>query len=379
MLANSLGIYVHIPFCLAKCSYCAFVSAVCDRSLQQSYVAALCGEITAAGGDFSVPVDTVFFGGGTPTVLETTALSAILQVLRAAFPVAANAEISLEANPGTVDRNSLQLLRQSGFNRLSLGVQSFDDAVLAGIGRIHRAEDAKKAFTDARAAGFENISLDLMYGLPLQSVSGWKKTLDRAVALGPDHISAYGLKLEEGTPLESAVTSGQVALPSEEDEESMYDLLNDFLPSQGYARYEISNYATPGRECRHNLKYWNYEIYRGFGVAAHSFDGVDRFANTDDLSKYVESLTGGMSCEGFRESLDLPTAMAEYVFLSLRTSRGLSGTNFSRRFGREFVEYYEEPIARLVRLGLLMQETDSWRLTERGMKLGNQAFAEFLP
>ena len=379
MLANSLGIYVHIPFCRAKCSYCAFVSEVCDRALQQSYVAALCGEITAAGGDFSVPVDTIFFGGGTPTVLETTELSAILQGLRAAFPVAANAEISLEANPGTVDRNSLQLLRQTGFNRLSLGVQSFDDTVLAGIGRIHRAEEAEKAFSDARAAGFENISLDLMYGLPLQSVSGWKTTLERAVALGPDHISAYGLKLEEGTPLEVSVTSGRVALPSEEDEESMYDLLNDFLPSQGYARYEISNYATAEKECRHNLKYWNCEAYRGFGVAAHSFDGMDRFANTEDVSQYVESMTSGKLPEIFRETLDRPTAMAEYVFLSLRTVRGLNEIDFARRFERKFFEYYQEPVARLVRFGLLMQENDAWRLTERGMKLGNQAFAEFLP
>lgn len=379
MLGNSLGIYVHIPFCRSKCSYCAFVSEVCDRSLQQSYVAALCGEITAAGGDFSVPVDTIFFGGGTPTVLKTAELVAILQALRAAFPLAANAEISLEANPGTVDWDSLQFLRQAGFNRLSLGVQSFDDMVLAGIGRIHRAEDAEKAFCDARAAGFENISLDLMYGLPQQSISGWKTTLERAVALGPDHISAYGLKLEEGTPLEAAVTSGCIALPSEEDEEAMYDWLNDFLPHQGYARYEISNYATAEKECRHNLKYWNYENYRGFGVAAHSFDGVERFANTEDVFKYVECLTGGRSPENFRETLDLPTAMAEYVFLSLRTARGLSGIDFSQRFGRIFVEYYEEPIARLMRLGLLLQENNFWRLTERGMKLGNQAFAEFLP
>ena len=253
MPQNALGIYVHIPFCRAKCSYCAFVSQVCDRSVQQSYVAALCREIAAAGGDFSVPADTVFFGGGTPTLLPTSDLAQILQALRAKFSLAENAEISLEANPGTVDFDSLKGLRQAGFNRLSLGVQSFDDQVLRGIGRIHRAEEAAQAVGMARSAGFENISMDLMFGLPRQSMDSWRDTLARAVSLEPDHISAYGLKLEEETPLAALVAAGQVTLPAEREEEAMYDWLNEFLPQQGFSRYEISNYARPGRECRHNL------------------------------------------------------------------------------------------------------------------------------
>ena len=376
---STLGIYLHIPFCLAKCSYCAFVSKVCDAAVQDSYVAALCGEITAAGGDFSVPVDTVFFGGGTPTVLGASKLAKILQTLRGSFRLTDDAEISIEANPGTVDSASLEQLRQAGFNRLSLGVQSFDDAVLNVIGRIHRAEAAAVAVTQARVAGFDNISLDLMYGLPLQTVGGWRETLERAVALAPDHISAYGLKLEEGTPLAEAVAAGRIPLPQEEDEETMYDWLNAYLPLQGFARYEISNYAADGHECRHNLKYWQYHPYRGFGVAAHSFDGRDRYANTEDVAEYLERLSTGGSPEDFRETPDGPTTMAEFVFLALRTTGGLSEMEFAKRFDKNFSEYYAAPIRRLTQMRLLTQENHSWRLTELGMKLGNQAFAEFLP
>ena len=376
---STLGIYVHIPFCLAKCSYCAFVSKVCDAAVQHYYVAALCGEITAAGGDFSVPVDTVFFGGGTPTVLGASKLATILQTLRGSFRLTDDTEISIEANPGTVDSASLEQLRQAGFNRLSLGVQSFDDTVLTVIGRIHRAEAAGAAVKQARAAGFDNISLDLMYGLPLQTVAGWGETLEQAVALAPDHISAYGLKLEEGTPLAEAVAAGRIPLPPEEDEETMYDWLNTYLPSQGFVRYEISNYAAVGRECRHNLKYWRYRPYRGFGVAAHSFDGRDRYSNTEDVAEYLGRQAAGISPEIFRETPDGPTAMAEFVFLALRTTGGLSEMEFAKRFDKNFSEYYAAPIRRLTQMRLLTQKNHSWCLTELGMKLGNQAFAEFLP
>jgi oxygen-independent coproporphyrinogen-3 oxidase len=379
MPSNALGIYVHIPFCRAKCSYCAFVSQVCDPSVQHSYVAALCREITAAGGDFSVPANTVFFGGGTPTLLPTADLARILQAIRERFPLADDAEISLEANPGTVDVAGLKALRQEGFNRLSLGVQSFDDQVLRGIGRIHRAEEAAQAVGMARSAGFENISIDLMFGLPRQSVNSWRETLARAVSLAPDHISAYGLKLEEETPLAALVASGQATLPMEGDEEAMYDWLNEFLPQQGFARYEISNYARPGRECRHNLKYWRTLPYRGFGVAAHSFDGTARFANTEELSRYMTLMEAGESVEEFRETLADPDRMAEYVFLALRTTAGVSASDFEVRFRRKFVDYYAGAIAELKKSGMLTNEKEQWRLTEKGLKLSNQAFVKFLP
>ena len=379
MQPNALGIYVHIPFCRAKCSYCAFVSQVCDLSVQHSYVAALCREIAAAGGDFSVPADTVFLGGGTPTLLPATDLTQILQAIRETFALTEDAEISLEANPGTVDVASLKLLRQAGFNRLSLGVQSFDDQVLRGIGRIHRAAEAAQAVGMARSAGFENISMDLMFGLPLQSLNSWRETLARAVSLEPDHISAYGLKLEEQTPLALLVASGQAALPAEREEEAMYDWLNEFLPQQGFSRYEISNYARPGRECRHNLKYWRYQPYRGFGVAAHSFNGIARFANTEELSRYIARIEAGESAEEFRETLDEPDRMAEYVFLALRTTAGLSAMDFEVQFRRSFTDYFAVAIAELKKSGMLTNEKEQWRLTEKGLKLSNQAFVKFLP
>ena len=379
MPQNPLGIYVHIPFCRAKCSYCAFVSQVCDLSVQHSYVAALCREIAAAGGDFSVPADTVFLGGGTPTLLPATDLTQILQAIRETFALTEDAEISLEANPGTVDVASLKLLRQAGFNRLSLGVQSFDDQVLRGIGRIHRAAEAAQAVGMARSAGFENISMDLMFGLPLQSLNSWRETLARAVSLEPDHISAYELKLEEETPLAALVASGQASLPAEGEEEAMYDWLNEFLPQQGFSRYEISNYARPGRECRHNLKYWRYQPYRGFGVAAHSFNGIARFANTEELSRYIARIEAGESAEEFRETLDEPDRMAEYVFLALRTTAGLSAMDFEVQFRRSFTDYFAVAIAELKKSGMLTNEKEQWRLTEKGLKLSNQAFVKFLP
>ena len=377
---NTLGIYVHIPFCRAKCSYCAFVSQTCDEALQHQYVAALCREITAAGGDFSAfSVDSLFFGGGTPTVLSTDALALILQTIRGNFKLSDDAEISIEANPGTVTAESLATLRRQGFNRLSLGVQSFDDKVLATIGRVHRAEEAESAFGLARQAGFANIGLDLIYGLPQQTPANWQATLERAIALSPDHLSAYGLKLEDGTPLAAAVAYGSLTLPSEEHEEAMYDVLNEFLPLQGYQRYEIANYARSGRQCRHNLKYWRSLPFRGFGLAAHSFDGAQRFANTADLGEYIEWSQAGLGVETVRESLDEAVVIGEYVFTALRLTEGMRFDEFQQRFGQDFRQLFAEPLARLNKMGLLEKTEQAVFLTPRGMKFGNQVFGEFLP
>ena len=379
-LSPTLGIYVHIPFCQAKCSYCGFVSQVGNEKMQQEYVAALCREITAAGGDFSAfSVDSLFFGGGTPTVLSTDALALILQTIRGNFRLSDDAEISIEANPGTVTAESLATLRRQGFNRLSLGVQSFDDKVLAMIGRVHRAEEAESAFRLARQAGFANIGLDLIYGLPQQTLTNWQATLERAIALNPDHLSAYGLKLEDGTPLDVAVADGSLPLPSEEDEEAMYDVLNEFLPLHGYQRYEIANYAKPGRQCRHNRKYWRSLPFRGFGLAAHSFDGTQRFANTADLGEYIERSQAGLGVETVRESLDEAVVIGEYVFTALRLTEGMRFDEFQQRFGQDFRQLFAEPLARLNKMGLLEKTEQAVFLTPRGMKFGNQVFGEFLP
>ena len=374
------GIYVHIPFCKAKCSYCAFVSQVGNEKLHQKYVAALCREITAAGGDFSAfTVDSLFFGGGTPTVLSVEQLAQILQTLRKNFVLSADVEINIEANPGTVSLTPLKLLRQQGFNRLSLGVQSFDDTVLTAVGRMHRADEAKNAFKQARQAGFDNIGLDLIYGLPKQTTASWQETLVQAVDLNPEHISAYGLKLEGGTPLATAVDAGEMTLPSEEAEEEMYDLLNELLPLHGYQRYEIANYATSGRQCRHNLKYWRSLPFRGFGLAAHSFDGRQRFANTENLGEYIERIRDGLSVEAVRETLDEAVVIGEYVFTALRLAQGMRFDEFHARFGQEFNQLFAEPLARLEKMKLIDQTDQVVFLTPLGMKFGNRVFAEFLP
>ena len=376
----SLGIYIHIPFCRAKCNYCAFVSQVGNEELQQAYVAALCREITAAGGDFSAfTVDSLFFGGGTPTVLSVEQLAQILQTLRKNFVLSADVEINIEANPGTVSLTPLKLLRQQGFNRLSLGVQSFDDTVLTAVGRMHRADEAKNAFKQARQAGFDNIGLDLIYGLPKQTTASWQETLVQAVDLNPEHISAYGLKLEGGTPLAAAVDAGEMTLPSEEAEEEMYDLLNELLPLHGYQRYEIANYATSGRQCRHNLKYWRSLPFRGFGLAAHSFDGTQRFVNTDNLKEYLRRSALGHTVAMPPERIDEATLIAEYVFTALRLAEGLRYDEFQRRFDRDFRQLYAAALPPLLKQQLIVQTDREIFLTPLGMKFGNRVFAEFLP
>ena len=374
------GIYVHIPFCQAKCSYCAFVSQVGNEKLQQEYVAALCREITAAGGDFSAhSVDSLFLGGGTPTVLQTDALALILQTIRQSFSLTPDAEISIEANPGTITARSLTALRQLGFNRLSLGVQSFDDRVLATAGRIHLAKDAETAFVLARQAGFDNVGMDLIYGLPLQTVASWQSTLEQAIMLNPDHLSAYGLKLEDGTPLAVAVEHGRQVLPSEADEETMYDQLNSLLPAAGFKRYEIANYAKPGRQCRHNLKYWRSLPFRGLGLAAHSFNGTHRFANIDNLTEYLQRTAAGQSVVLPPEETNEATLIAEYAFTALRLAEGLCYEEFQRRFDRDFCQIYSVVLQRLLKQKLIVQTDQAVFLTPRGMKFGNQVFAEFLP
>ena len=260
-------------------------------------------------------------------------------------------------------------------------VEGFDRtvAVLKAVGRVHRTDDAKTAFQQARQAGFDNIGLDLIYGLPEQTAENWQASLEQAVALNPEHLSAYGLKLEDETPLAVAVADGATRLPSEEVEESMYDMLNDFLPLHGYQRYEIANYAKTGRQCRRNLKYWSSLPFRGFGLAAHSFDGRQRFANTADLGEYIERSQAGLSVEAVRESLDEAGVIGEYVFTALRLTRGMRFDEFHERFGQDFRQLFAEPLGRLKKLQLLDQTDQVVFLTPRGMKFGNQVFAEFLP
>ena len=377
------GIYAHIPYCVKKCAYCDFVSSAVGNSAvreMEDYAAALRAEILrevpplrARWGD----VTTIYIGGGTPTALPIALLTEILHTLISAAGI--HQECTVEANPGTVDADCLAQVRAAGANRLSLGVQSFDDRLLRAIGRIHTAEEARTAFRAARVAGFTNISLDLMYGLPTQTLDDLKTSVNAALALAPEHISVYGLIVEEGTPFAAAEAQGRLALPSEDAAEEMYDYLMEELPAHGYARYEISNFARRGYESRHNLGYWRNVPYLGVGAAAHGYiDGV-RWGSEPNTEKYIRAIRAGASvrtpedAERTREN-----AMEEYTFLALRTREGIDEADFHRTFGVRIDAVYRAVIEKYITQGLLRRANGFTALTNAGMKLGNEVFAAFL-
>lgn len=376
----NIGLYIHIPFCQQKCMYCDFPSYTGLSHLYSDYTAALCREISGWGGILSdMQVDTLYIGGGTPTLLPTVQLERILQCVRDNFSLAENGEYSIEANPGTVDEEKLVRLRRCGLNRLSFGVQSFSNELLKGLGRIHSPEDAVQALTMGKKAGFKNLSLDLMYGLPNQSLEQLKESVDRACQLEVEHISIYGLKVEEGTPFFSRQQDGHLMLPEEETEEAMYDFITSDLPARGFFRYEISNYAKNGKACLHNLKYWQFQPYIGIGAAAHSFWKEERFANTADVSQYIERVFDKRSPVEFREKLETRSAKAEFAFLALRTAQGICLEAFQEIFKEDFMDCYGATIAELIRKQLVVSEDKRIFLTPLGMKYGNIVFSAFLP
>lgn len=377
---ESIGLYIHIPFCRRKCLYCDFPSYTGLEDMQDPYTAALCREISDRGGFFAdATVDTIYVGGGTPTLLSDHNICRIMESVYRSFTVAADAEISMEANPGTVDKCKLAALKACGVNRMSFGVQSFSDRLLKIIGRIHSAREAEMAVEAARKAGIDNINVDLMYGLPEQSPEEFRRSIKAAAALGVQHVSAYGLTIEENTPFARMEKAGSLNLPDDCTEEAMYDSAVHLLPDLGFGRYEISNYSHPGRVCRHNLKYWHDQPYIGLGAAAHSYTGGERRANTGDVGLYMKAAAGGRSPVVFREKPDAATAMAEYIFLALRTVKGVNYDDFFRRFHENFNERNGAVAAELTGKGLLAAGRDGIRLTELGMKYGNRVFASFLP
>ena len=323
-------------------------------------------------------VDTIFFGGGTPSVLPSDALPRVLKALQESFALADDAEISAEANPGTVDIDKLTAWKEAGINRISFGVQSFHDSLLCGIGRIHTADEARDAIRLARQAGFDNINLDLICGLPSQTVEMLKADVEQVLALGTDHLSVYGLIVEEDTPLERMVEEGTAVLPTDEDEEAMYDWVTDHLEGQGYHRYEISNYARDGKVCRHNLKYWQFADYLGLGSAAHSFIGGKRFANERMPEAYIERMRTEGSARLAGEAETIEELRGEYVFLALRTTEGIDTADFRRVFGADIDAVYGDVIDRLISQRLLERNGTHFRLTKHGMKYGNRVFAQFV-
>lgn len=373
------GIYIHIPFCRRKCLYCDFPSYAGLERFMEPYAAALRRELALRRGALPGAVfDSVYIGGGTPTALPAALLVGILEAAREAFPIAADAEITVEVNPGAADAAAFAALARAGANRLSFGVQSFEDALLRRLGRVHTAAQAEASVLAARAAGFGNVSLDLMYGLPGQRLADLERSVDRALALGLQHISVYGLQVEDGTPFAAQRDAGALALPEEAEEDAMYTYLTEELPRRGWLRYEISNYARAGFESRHNLKYWQDAPYLGFGAAAHSYAHPRRSANAADVRDYIAHLKEGKLPAGEEKTLSRTESMEEFCFLALRTSAGISFARFAAKFGCNFFTVYGHSIEGLRRDGLAESNEERLWLTPRGMRYGNRAFAVFL-
>lgn len=368
------AVYVHIPFCVHKCAYCDFASyQIYNDQIMTDYARRLVEEISAWTPALPVsPTATVYFGGGTPSVLPLDDLEKVVTALKKRRFWQQPAEATLEANPGTVDLAKLRFYRQLGFDRLSLGIQSFQPAELTAMGRIHTAEEAEEAIAQAREAGFRRISGDLIYGYPGQTLDSVQQSLERLLKTGVDHVSVYGLTVEEGTLLAKQLREGETALPSEDENGAMYDFLMEALPQAGYQRYEISNFARPGQASRHNQVYWHYDPYLAFGAAACRFDGKIRETNPRNLQAYLQ----GASPE--REILTSEDRRAELVFMNLRTAKGLSLQEFAQRTGEDFFHIYKEGFAHCREQGWIVREGDRVRLTEQGMRYGNLAFEEFL-
>jgi oxygen-independent coproporphyrinogen-3 oxidase len=372
----SLGLYVHIPFCSAICNYCNFNRGLFDPALKARYVGALLEEIRSAGD--GTPADTIFFGGGTPSLLDPSEIAALIEACRTSFALAADAEVTMEANPEGVTAASLAGFRAAGVNRLSFGVQSFRDAELLRLTRLHSAGRAVDAFHLARAAGFDNISLDLMMWLPGQSVAEWLESVDALIALGPEHASMYMLEVYPNAPLRDAMARSRWSLAPDDDVAEMYLAALERTDRAGYQQYEISNVARPGWESRHNLKYWTDGAWLGFGCGAHSTrDGV-RWKNRSSTEDYIAAVVSGGPVVVDRHEMSPGEAMEDALFTGLRVSDGLDLRRVAGRHGVDVRARYGEELSRFADAGLLLYDGDRLRLTRAGMLLAHEIMAVFI-
>ena len=391
---KNLSVYLHIPFCVRKCRYCDFLSAPAGEQQIQSYVNELCSEMHAEAEKYkSYEVATVFLGGGTPSLLSADQTAQIMSCLREDYRLASDAEITIEVNPGTVTEQKAHAWRASGINRVSIGLQSAEDAELKLLGRIHTWQDFLHSWKLVREAGFTNCNIDLMSGLPGQTLTSWRRTLSKVVALQPEHLSAYSLIIEEGTPFYelyggcservdgSGILPGngmqimdRPPLPDEELDRWMYQETKTILAESGYMRYEISNYAREGKECRHNKVYWTGENYVGFGLGAASMVEHVRFDNVRSMETYLSRTEKRENCH----ELSCEEQMEEYMFLGLRLMEGVTKSGFAQRFGRTMEEVYGSVIERHCREGLLENGKEFVRLTDRGIDVSNYVMADFL-
>ena len=388
-MIKEISLYLHIPFCERKCHYCDFLSGPAPDETREAYVKALCGELRREGERYEHrAVDTVFIGGGTPSILAAAQLEQLMEATREAFVIRPEAEISMEANPGSADERKLRTWQKAGINRLSIGLQSADDEELKRLGRIHTRKDFLRTWEAARTAGFTNLNIDIMSALPGQNMASYERTLEEVLRLKPEHISAYSLIIEEGTLFyqwfgpEGVYTDSrqkEMLLPDEEEDRLMYELTGTMLEAGGYQRYEISNYSLPGRECRHNIGYWTGKEYLGLGLGASSYMDHQRFARERELSVYLEKTAAGQDTGIEYQVLSKNEEMEEFLFLGLRMMMGVSADTFLTRFGVSMRERYGRQIEELVGKGLLEWRRDGrLALTKFGIDVSNLVFGEFL-
>ena len=378
-MKKDLGLYVHIPFCVRKCEYCDFLSWSAGEEEREQYVNALLSEIESYR-DFvkGYRVSTIFVGGGTPSVLRPKQMERILQKIYEVFELEKRPEITIEVNPGTVDEEKLQCYKANGVNRLSMGLQSVKDEKLRLLGRIHTYQEFAESYELARKVGFDNISIDLISSVPGQTLQEWKEELEIAAVQNPEHISVYQLIIEEGTPFYEKYAEHPELLPDEETSREIYLWTGRFLKEAGYEQYEISNYAKPGKESRHNLKYWERGDYLGLGLGAASMVRNIRMSNTKDMKTYLERCDKPKTMREDVQFLEEPRQMEEFMFLGLRKTRGVSKKEFRRIFGREMDMVYEKALHKCLENGMLLEHKDRIFLSEEGTLLSNMVLAEFL-
>lgn len=375
MKKKPIELYIHIPFCVKKCDYCDFLSFRARSSVHEAYVEQLIKEIKAQSCYcLDCQVETVFIGGGTPSLLEPSCIRRIMETVFECFQVEENAEITIEANPGTLVGKKLPVYKKCGINRVSFGLQSADNEELKNLGRIHSFEEFLKSFQSARMAGFTNISIDLMSGIPGQTLESWKNTLKKVTMLKPEHISAYSLIIEEGTPFGER----KLKLPDEDTEYRMYENTAGILEEYGFHQYEISNYAKGGRECRHNKGYWQRIDYLGLGLGASSLLDHMRFSNTADMKEYIGNSAFPDKIRQNMESLTEADEMAEFMFLGLRMTEGVSMEAFAEYFGKNMENVYGEVLKKHLEIGMLEQKGDRIYLSRKGIHVSNGVMADFL-
>ena len=379
---GDMGLYVHIPFCKQKCMYCDFPAYQNLQDYYETYVYALVQEIdlwvTEHPESKSRPIDTIYFGGGTPTELSIQQLQMIVNKIKSTFTITDDCHMTIESNPGEVDLRYLTKLVKLGFNRISFGVQTFDDKALTMLHRSHNGEKAKQAVYDAKEAGFTDINIDLIYGLPRQTLEDIQRNLNIVKDLPINHISTYGLQVEIGTYLYHLVQKNLISIPSESIDESMYDMMMDGLKELGFERYEISNFAKGHSYSRHNLKYWHYIDYLGFGAGAHSFyDGVRR-SNNRNVMPYIQAVDRYNMPTIDTETIAVERAQEDFCFLALRTKWGLNERMFKERFNTSVLNLFGTTLNDLIIKGLLEYENDSYHLTSEGAKHGNYVFSQFI-